>query len=93
MPGTGGSVPSVSGRKRAVAGIRSDTVTKAREDLSDGAIQPTTQRTSAGNRIHLAVSSDGTMCYLTTIAECTCRVGLKGKYMCRHRAAVILRNA
>jgi hypothetical protein len=74
-------------------GASESTAAKAREDLADGAVQPTSRRTSAGNRVYLAVSSDGGSCYFATVDACTCPAGHRGKYICRHRAAIILRVA
>lgn len=79
-------------QERAAAGITPDTVSKAREDLSDGAVQPTAFCTRAGGRIYLAVSSDGSQRYLTTVDNCSCLAGQYGR-MCRHRTAVILKVA
>jgi uncharacterized Zn finger protein len=43
--------------------------------------------------VHVVIGSNGDSRYLATTAACTCRAGLRGKYMCRHRAAVILKAA
>jgi hypothetical protein len=76
----------------AAAGIKADTLAKATEDIDDGAVQPTTRRTSSGHRVYVAISSDGTHRHLATTHGCTCRGGHYGR-TCRHRAAAILKAA
>lgn len=77
----------------AALAFKAATVTKARQDMEDGAIQPTSRRTSTGNRIYVAVSSDGNDRYLTTETACTCPAGHRSKHVCRHRAAATLLSA
>lgn len=90
--GTGDVCAKRNAQDQAItaSGIKADTAAKAREDIADGAVQPTTRTTSTGHRVYIAISSDGTDRYLTTRASCTCKAGLKGKHVCRHRAAAIL---
>lgn len=76
-------------RAAAAASISQDTVTRAHEDIEDGAVQPTTFRTRTGGRIYLAISSDGSQSYLPTKDSCTCLAGQHDR-MCHHRTAVIL---
>jgi hypothetical protein len=75
----------------AHASMKPDTYARALEDLEDGAIIDTRRTTKAGHRIFAVVSSDGRDVYLATPGgACTCRCGLRGKYLCRHAAAARL---
>lgn len=71
--------------------VKPDTLAKAVEDLEDGAVIDTRRVTSTGRRVFAVLSSDGTDVYLATPSgACTCKAGLKGKYLCRHAVAAAL---
>ncbi|WP_063752616.1 SWIM zinc finger family protein [Streptomyces sp. NRRL S-350] len=85
--------PKCRGRVRkatkapAMAAFKPALVEKAVEMLEQGAVQPL--RKSGKNEVFLVVSEDGSQTYRTARAACTCKAGLRGQHMCKHRIAVI----
>lgn len=72
--------------RRAAAAITLGTSAQAAdaaELIEDGGVVPTGRA-----RVYRTVSTDGSECYLTHPAACTCPAGLKSK-LCYHRLAVI----
>lgn len=74
-------------REQAVqaAGFKAAMVAAAREIIADHAIVPI-----RGRRVFEVVSSDGTGRYKTAPQACTCPAGLRGRYLCKHRAAATI---
>ncbi|MEU7092978.1 SWIM zinc finger family protein [Kitasatospora aureofaciens] len=71
----------------AMSDFKPHLVEKAVEMLEQGAVQPL--RKSSKNQVFLVVSEDGSQTYRTARAACTCKAGLRGQHMCKHRIAVI----
>lgn len=72
-------------RAKAAAEYKADTAAKALELIETGGIVAI-----RGRRVFRTVSSDGTRTYLTAPQACNCAAGLKGKYVCFHRAAAAI---
>jgi len=71
--------------------VKAETLAKAVEDVEDGALVDTRRVTSAGRPVFEVVSSTGVGTYLATPGgACTCKAGLRGKYLCRHVIAAAL---
>lgn len=60
-------------------------IEKARELIEQGGILPL-----RGRRVFTVISSDGTGSYLTAPQGCTCKAGIKGRYVCYHRVAATI---
>lgn len=71
-----------------VSDYKPQAIEKARDLIEQGGILPTSRP-----GIYTAVSSDGTVTYLTHRAGCTCPAGQRGKHTCYHRIAVEILTA
>jgi hypothetical protein len=72
---------TAAAKAKAAADFKPDTAAKALELIEMGGIVAI-----RGRRVFRTVSSDGTRTYLTAPQACNCKAGLKGKFVCFHRA-------
>lgn len=72
------AAPAVTAHKPAA-------IAKAVELIELGAITPL-----RGRRVFTVISSDGTDTYKTAPTGCTCKAGIKGRYVCYHRVAATI---
>lgn len=75
---------TAAAKAKAAADFKPDTATKAMELIEMGGI------VAIRTRVFRTVSSDGTRTYLTAPEACNCAAGLKGKFVCFHRAAAAI---
>ena len=75
---------TAAAKAKAAADFKPATVAKAQELIEMGGI------VAIRTRVFRTVSSDGTRTYLTAPEACNCAAGLKGKFVCFHRAAAAI---
>lgn len=66
---------------KATQGMKPETVAKAVQLIADGGI------VRIRGTVFKAASTDGSRVYRTAPQGCTCPAGVRGKYLCYHRAA------
>lgn len=62
-----------------------DAIAKATELIEQGGILPL-----RGRRVFTVISSDGIGTYKTAPSGCTCKAGIRGRYVCYHRVAATI---
>lgn len=68
-----------------VTAHKPDAIAKAKELIELGGILPL-----RGRRVFTVISSDGIGTYKTAPQGCTCKAGIKGRYVCYHRVAATI---
>lgn len=72
-------------KNAAVTAHKPDAIAKATELIEQGGILPL-----RGRRVFTVVASDGIGTYKTAPQGCTCKAGIKGRYVCYHRVAATI---
>lgn len=75
---------TAAAKAKAAAEYKPATAAKAMELIEMGGI------VAIRTGVFRAVSSDGTRTYLTAPQACNCAAGLKGQFVCFHRAAAAI---
>lgn len=79
---------TAAAKTEAIARHKPSAVAKAQELIEQGGIVPLRSL-----RIFTVVASDGISTYKTAAQGCTCKAGIKGRYVCYHRVAAQILTA